>query len=86
MLCAWLVDYDTEFSLEFQQLSDHMYILVSYYNCILTRKCFDSINNTGFVFPRLNQEMVTTDGIKLTTGCQAFILDLIQNGGTDKDH
>jgi len=28
--------------------------------------------------------MVTTDGIKLTTGCQTFVLELIQNGGTDK--
>jgi len=93
VLCAWFNDHDAESSLEFhlkKQLSDHMYIPVSYYICTLTRKCFEIISSTGFAsggissFESTNQEMVTTNGIKLTTGCQAFILELLQNGGTDK--
>ena len=31
-----------------KQLSDHMYIPVSYYACMPTERCFDIISSTGF--------------------------------------
>ena len=88
VLCAWFIDSGSllEFHLK-SQLTNHIYIPVSNYICTLTRKCFEIIGKASFGISSLesiNQEVVAADKIKLTTQCQAFVLDLMQKSGTTK--